>query len=396
MHIRSTEPIAELEQRRLHPEATAAAAGFAPAGPLAQSVSLTFRLITASTMLLALVWFCGNIRQVPSDTQAVVQRFGRVTQVKNAGLLLAWPRPFEQVRLLPAIDRQIPLDVAAEPTPYTTDETDLQLQPNDDVIHLERDRDTANASYLLTGDGNVVRLEATLYFRISGPAAYVLTETHVAPALRRLFLASAVTLTASRRLDDFLVAQPDTGADMGLPPEHASDPLLLARRAGLRADLVAAVNTRLDALRASGSDLGVQVTRIDLLAVLPPRAKAAFDEVLTAGQIADQNIAAARTDATRTLQEANRGRDRRLDEADADGVERVRSAIADTATVTALEASLSGTPNALREAMRLKAWREHVSAILRQAGEVTAVDGRSGRNAVLPGPSQPQSGGAAP
>ena len=63
--------------------------------------------------------------------------------------------------------------------------------------------------------------------------------------------------------------------------------------------MVTAINQRLAALRRAGADLGVEVSRIDIVALLPPVAKAAFDDVLTASQIADQTVAAARTDAAR-------------------------------------------------------------------------------------------------
>ena len=364
-------------------------------GPLAQSVALAFKLLGAATSVMAVVWACGNIREVASDRTAVVERFGRVSHVQTSGLLLAWPAPFEQVRMLPAPSRQIPLAVAAEATGYVTDETDVQLQQTDDVIHMEQNRDAANASYLLTGDGNVVRLDATLFFHITDPAAYVLSETHVAPALRRLFLASAVALAARHRLDDFLVAQPvaNDGAQGG--ETRAIDPLLVARREALRGDLVQEINQRLAAIARSSQDLGVEVMRADLVAVLPPRAKSAFDEVLTASQIAEQNIAAARTDGAHIAQEADRERDRVLAEAVAVSDERIRSASFDVAPVSALEASLlnSRTPMAARPAERdallLRAWRERVAAILQKSGSVTVLDAHSAAQAILPGPDEP-------
>lgn len=369
-------------------------------GPLAQSVALAFRLLGAATAVMAVVWACSNIREVASDRTAVVERFGRVSHVQTSGLLLAWPTPFEQVRMLPAPSRQILLAVAAEATGYVTDETDVQLQQTDDVIHMEQNRDAANASYLLTGDGNVVRLDATLFFHITDPAAYVLSETHVAPALRRLFLASAVALAARHRLDDFLVAQPvaNDGAQGG--ETRAIDPLLVARREALRGDLVQEINRRLAAIARSSQDLGVEVMRADLVAVLPPRAKSAFDEVLTASQIAEQNIAAARTDGAHIAQEADRERDRVLAEAVAVSDERIRSASFDVAPVSALEASLldshapsSSSPGAARpterDALLLRAWRERVAAILQKSGSVTVLDARSAGQAILPGPDEP-------
>ncbi len=360
-------------------------------GAIAQSVALTFRILGTVTALMALIWTCSNIRQVASDRTAVVERFGRVSHVQHSGgLLLAWPAPFEQVRMLPAPSRQIPLAVAAEATAgYVTDETDLELEPTDDVIHMESDRDAANASYLLTGDGNVVRLEATLFYRITDPSAYVLSESHVVPALRRLFLASSVTLAASHRLDDFLVAEP---AATGQAGSGLGDPMLVARREALRGDLVKSINRRLQEIGCTSGDLGIEVMRTDLVALLPPRAKAAFDEVLTASQIAEQNIAAARTDAAHIAQEADRDHDRVLDDASAAADERIRTAAADVAPVTALQTSLAADhagPDA-RSTLLLRAWRDRVAAILDRAGSVTVVDAHSATQAILPGPDAAQ------
>ena len=352
-------------------------------GPLAGSVRLGFVMLYAMVLLLGAGWLTTNLRQVPPDSRAVVFRFGRVNRVQEAGLLLAWPTPIEQVRLLPAVDRQIEYKVVAQETGFQSDETDMQLEPNDDVIHLQGDRDLNNSAYLMTGDGNVVSLDATLFFTITDPTAYLLVEDHVRPALQRIFLASAVSLAASRRLDDFLVAQPDqTVTDA----TEASDPnaiALAARRQALRSDLVSAVNTRLNALRGAGEDFGVEISRVDLVALLPPVAKSAFDAVLTAAQIADQEAAAARTDAARMTQEADQQRDQLLAAASAAADERVRTAMAQTDPVDALEAQ--ETP-ANRDTLLTHAYQDQIAAILQHAGEVTAVDMRGGKQLVLPGP----------
>lgn len=304
-------------------------------GPLAGSVRLGFLMLYTMVFLLGAGWITTNIRQVSPDSRAVVFRFGRVNRVREAGLLLAWPTPIEQVVLLPAADRQIEYKVQAQQTGFQSDETDMQLAPNDDVIHLQGDRDLNNSAYLMTGDGNVVSLDATLFFTITDPTAYLLVEDHVRPALQRFFLATAVSLAASRNLDDFLVAQPD---QIQSDASGASDAILTARRQALRSDLVAAMNTRLVALRRSGVDLGVAVSRVDLVALLPPVAKAAFDAVLTAAQIADQEAAAARTDAAGMTQEADQQHDALLAAASAAADERIRTAMAATAPVDALEA----------------------------------------------------------
>jgi regulator of protease activity HflC (stomatin/prohibitin superfamily) len=347
-------------------------------------------MLYAAVLLLGVGWATSNWHQVPPDSRAVVLRFGRVNRVQESGLLLAWPRPIEQVRLLPAPDRQIEYTVVQQKTGFQSDETDMQLPANDDVIHLQGDRDLNNANYLLTGDGNVVSLDATVFFTITNPSAYLLAEDHVRPALNRLYLASAVALAASRGLDDFLVARPDQdiAVPLGAAPAHATAEAmatLAARRQALRGDLVTDINRRLAALRRSGMDLGISVGRVDVVALLPPVAKAAFDAVLTATQIADQEAAAARTDAARTIQQADREHDRLLTEASAAAQERVRTASADTAPIDALAAQ--ETP-ANRDALMTHAYQAQIAKILRDAGEVTAVDMRGGQQLVLPGPQR--------
>lgn len=351
--------------------------------PLASSVRLGFLMLYAVVLVLAAGWAAGNVRRVPPESRAVVLRFGRVDRVRDAGLLLAWPSPIEEVRILPAADRQIEDKIEQQEAGFLSDETDLQLAPNDDVIHLQGDRDINNAAYLLTGDGNVVRLDATLFFTISDPRAYLLVENNVRPALRRVYLASAVALAASHGLDDFLAAQPEQDAASG--NDAAATARLAARRQALRAELVAAINRRLVALRDAGVDLGVTVGRVDLVALLPPVAKAAFDGVLTAAQIADQGAAAARTDGARITQEAERERDRLLAEASAAAEERVRTAMADTARIDALASQ--ETP-ATREALLIHAYQDQISTILQHAGEVTTISTSDGQQIILPGPTR--------
>jgi regulator of protease activity HflC (stomatin/prohibitin superfamily) len=355
-------------------------------GPLAASVRLGFVMLYAAVLVLGAGWASGNVRQVPPDSRAVVLRFGRVVRVRQSGLLVAWPAPIEQVWLLPSSDRQIALRIRGQKTGFVSDETDQVVIQKDDVIHMQGNRDLNNANYLMTGDGNVVRLDTTLFYTITDPAAYMLEKDRLEPALTRAYAASAVALAASRSLDDFLVARPDeSGKDTNAPAGSAESVAALAsRRQALRGDLVAAINRRLAALRAGGEDLGVMVGRVDLVALLPPIAKNAFDAVLTASQIADQGIASARTDAARITQEADRRRDQLLTEASAAAEERVRRASEDVAPVAALEAQ--ETP-ANRETLLTHAYQEQIAAILRRAGEVTAVDARGGQGLVLPAPA---------
>ncbi len=325
----------------------------APDGPLAQSIGIAFRVLQIATMLLFAAWLVGNVRSVPPGSQAVVLRFGAVSRVLPPGLALAWPQPFERLVQLPGGDRQIGLRIP--PAPATA------VMPG-----------AAASGVFLTADGEVVLLDASLTWRISDPRAFFVARDHVAAALRRLFLAAAIDETAIHPLDDFLAVR----------PERARDPVAQDARAAVRSVLVRAINARLAALAAAGTPLGVEATRADVAALLPPQAKLSFDAVLDAAQQADEATASARTNAVRLRQQGDRDRDRILAEARATAAERVASARAQTATISALE---PGADRSSRPALLLDLYRERIGAVLHQAGSVSTV-GVSDQHVLLPGP----------
>lgn len=57
------------------------------------------------TVVAALAPGFFNVRQIDPQNRAVVLRMGALDRIQNSGLLLAWPRPFEQVVIVPAADR---------------------------------------------------------------------------------------------------------------------------------------------------------------------------------------------------------------------------------------------------------------------------------------------------
>ncbi|MFT8719663.1 SPFH domain-containing protein [Acetobacter sp.] len=332
--------------------------------PLEQTVKLAFLLLAGVTVILGVIWATGNIRAVPTDGSAVVIRYGKVIAERHSGLVIALPRPFEEVRFLPSPDHQLSLRVTRDNTAYASDETDLQLQESDDFFHMEKNRDAANSSYLLTGDNSVVRLDATLSYRVLRPVAYMQALPHIQPMLRRLFYAAATTIAASHPIEDFLVVHADSAEE---------DDTLSARRAAVRSQLMQAVNQRLERLHQPDSDTGIEVTRIDLVAILPPRAKQAFDQVLTAEQAAAQSVASAQTTAERTMQDANAERDRIRSAATASAEEFVRQASSATASILAEEEAVATASPDEKEAAALRAWRERMGLFLAKAGEITII-----------------------
>lgn len=345
-----------------------AAESVPPPGPIAQSVAIGFRAVYVVTILLAVVWLGSNIREIAPDSQAVVLRFGNIVRVQNSGLLLAWPRPIEDVVLLPGPDRQLSQSVGSLPAVGGITQPPPQVVGSGVAVPV-------TASPYLTGDGNVVLLDAKLIYRIVDPRAYFLSQVHVEPALDRLFRATAVRVTAGFGLNDFLVTQTNA-------PSPAGNASAVALRAEVRDDFLKVMNAKLAQLNDKGVGIGVEVNRIDLTPTLPPEAKIAFDQVLTATQQADQQVAAARTAGELRRQVAQREADGLVSAAQATANESISSATVDTATIKALDSQIT---NQTRESVMFQAYVDRVTQIMNRVGSVTAVDPQGGTRFVLPG-----------
>ena len=306
-----------------------------PDSPWVQAGRLTFLALYAVTVLAALAWAFSNVRQIDPQNRAVVLHFGALDRIQNAGLLLAWPQPFEQVVLLPAADRVIERRVEnllRSEAATQADRVASFATPLSDAL--------AGSGYLLTGDAGVVQLDVRVFYKVTEPYAFVLQGGHVLPALDRLVTRSAVALTAARDLDTILVARPELiGTDNGAAE----------RRERLRGDLVQGINKRL--------------------------------AELTASQQADKAVANARTDAEKLTQAANQQADRVVQVAHAQASERLANARAQTATV----ASLAQVKD---PGLLLRLYRERLPKILGQAGSVTTVDPKDDSRLIIQGAEQ--------
>jgi regulator of protease activity HflC (stomatin/prohibitin superfamily) len=332
---------------------------------------LAFLALFAVTLLAAVAWAFSNVRQIDPQNRAVVLHFGALDRIQNAGLLLAWPRPFEQVILLPAADRVIERRID------NLLRSDAALQADRLVSFATPLSDAlAGSGYLLTGDAGVVQLDVRVFYKVIEPYAFVLQGEHVLPALDRLVTRSAVALSAARDLDTILVARPElVGAD-----SQAAE-----RRERLRGDLVQGINRRLVELAATGQGLGIEVVRVDVQSSLPAPAVNAFNAVLTASQQADKTVANARTDAEKFTQSANERADRTVQLAQAQASERLAKASADTATVLSLaKAQQQGTD----PQMMLRIYRERLPTIMGQAGSVTTVNPKDDSRLIIQGAAQ--------
>jgi regulator of protease activity HflC (stomatin/prohibitin superfamily) len=338
--------------------------GAEPSGAWAQSAKLAFRFLFLAVCLAAVGWSVSNFRQIPPESRALVYRFGQLVRQQGSGLLIAWPEPIERLVILPSEDRQLE---------FRLDQFEPDSAIGGDFMISDYARE--NVAFLLTGDASVVHLQASLLYQIVDPAAYILAAEHVGPALQRIFVASAVAVCASRDLDTILVARPEL--------DTAASAASRASREQLRADLMNAMNRRLDDLSEHSAGLGIRVSRVDLAAAIPSGAKSAFDYVLIATQQADRDIAEARTGAAMTSLRANQDRDRTLTDAQARSEEKVTEAKTRTAAVGALA---KGSPGLSGEMLESRVYYDRIGPLLSRAARVDTVDSNGGISLMLPGP----------
>ena len=368
-------------------------------GPAAQAVRVAFWFIVAIALLAAGIWATSNIRRIPADSRAVVMRFGAFMRTQDAGLLLAWPRPFETVLLIPGSARVLeqrisalerdPRARAADPAAATDSSQTAPLplgelsawgfQPDgttpDDAAPVLSDA-LAGSGYVLTGDNGVVQLSAMLYYRVVDPYAYVLQKERLDSALQRIVAAAVVEVTAARDLDSILVARPEL---------LSTDQQMAVKREQLRGDMAQAVQRHLNALAGAHAGLGIEVARMDVQAQFPAAAVDAYNSVLTSLQTADRNIAEARTEAENTRQGAQQSADQILQSAQASATERVANAQAETTTILELETPLDANSD---PGLLARAYRDRIQQILSKAGRVTTIDPHDASSLVLPGEIQ--------
>ncbi|MCP3722568.1 protease modulator HflK [Paraburkholderia sp. CNPSo 3272] len=335
---------------------------FPALGPGAQAVRLSFWFVAALAVLAALAWATSNVRRIPADSSVVVMRFGAYVRSQGAGLLVALPRPFETVLLVPGSERVLERRIVS----LTRDPgAPAQLSDASDAL--------AGSGYVLAGDNGVVQVSATLFYRVSDPYAYALQLAHLDAALERIVSAALAQTAAQRDLDSILVARPEM---------VAADQQMAARREQLRGDLARAVQRQLDALTAAHAGLGIEVSRMDLQASFPASAVDAFNAVLTSLQNAERDVAQARTLAEKTRQHAQQSADRIVQDAQASAAERVATAQSETSTIAQLEAALGANHD---PGLLARAYRDRVQAVLAHAARVTTLDPNDASSLVVPG-----------
>jgi membrane protease subunit HflK len=164
-------------------------------GPLVESLESALRLLRWIAVGAVLAIVLSGVTVVGSDEVAVRLRFGRLVgstradQVHGPGLLVALPYLVDEVVRVPVKRvHEIPVDALAIRTMVTGDGLDV-----------------TTSGYALTGDQNIVHLEAVLKYQIADPVAWAF-EIASPEAVVRDAAVAALTRTLGEMAIDAVMA----------------------------------------------------------------------------------------------------------------------------------------------------------------------------------------------
>ena len=303
--------------------------------------------------LLVMAYAVSGITVIRPNEVGLVLRFGRLvgdgpTAVRRPGLVVALPRPIDRVVRLPVqrIHELTLRDLGrGGPREERTLATDT-LGP-EGLFPAER-IDPRKEGYALTGDHNILQLQAVVRYRIADPLSYALDQVDPEAQLRAAILHTAVGTIGARRVDELLAEQ-----RKGLPVEWL-------RRAQQRLD-------------AGGT--GLELVSLELDRLGPPEPLIpAFEEVQSASIEAMTAYQRAQEYRAGTLPQAEADARKLQRDAQTFQTERLARARADAEVFTALVSEYRDNPTVMRERL----YREAVERSLQAAGEQTFVPAPSG------------------
>jgi membrane protease subunit HflK len=130
------------------------------------------RGLILAAVALAAVWIASGIYRVEPDELGLVMRFGAFDRSTPPGLNYHLPWPVETVQLL-SVTRINRVEIGFRSS--STDDQEPTPRTPEGAVEPARGmpaRDLAEESLMLTGDENIVDINASVFWRISNAAAY--------------------------------------------------------------------------------------------------------------------------------------------------------------------------------------------------------------------------------
>ncbi len=284
----------------------------------AKGVGFVFRILLAIPLVILL--FTGvfsSFYTVSPESVAVVQRFGKFTQVADPGLHFKIPFGVDTATIVP-IRRQLKLEFGFS-TPGATNEDQASNRPD-----LESD--------MVTGDLNATEVEWVVQYGISSPRDYLFNVKNPGPTLRDLSESVMREVIGDRTVDE----------------------VLTFGRTEIESDALA----RLQAL-VEKINMGMRVEQVQLNNVNPPApVQRSFSEVNRAQQEREQVINEANGEYNRVIPKAKGMAEQRISGAEGFAIQRLNEAKGDVTRFEQLLVQYDKAPAVTKQRLYLETMNE--------------------------------------
>lgn len=258
---------------------------------------------------------------VPSDSVAVVQRFGQYLKEVPPGLHLKLPFGIDKATLVP-VKRQLKQEFGFS-TPGTTD-PDQSPRGGQQETRLETE--------MVTGDLNAALVEWVLQYRISDPVKYLFEVREPGLTLRYVSESVMREVVGDRTVDEVITIG--------------------------RQEIEIESLTKMQALSTKYA-MGISIDQVQLKNINPPRpVQESFNEVNQAQQEKEKLINQARRDYNKVIPLAKGEKDQRIREADGYRLKRINEAEGDVARFNALLTEYTKAPQVTRRRIYIETLQE--------------------------------------
>jgi membrane protease subunit HflK len=259
---------------------------------------------------------------VPSDSVAVVQRFGKYLKDVPPGLHFKLPLGIDVATIVP-VKRQLKQEFGFA-TPGATDA-------------YQTSRDGQRETQMVTGDLNAALVEWVVQYRISDPVKFLFDVREPRGTLRDVSESVMREVVGDRTVDEVITIG--------------------------RQEIETEALTKMQALSTKYA-MGISIDQVQLKNINPPEAvQASFNEVNQAQQEKEKLINEARRDYNKVIPLAEGEKDQRIREADGYRLKRINEAEGDVARFSALLAEYIKAPVVTRRRIYIETLQDVMPGI---------------------------------
>jgi membrane protease subunit HflK len=259
---------------------------------------------------------------VPSDSVAVVQRFGKYLKEVPPGLHFKLPLGIDVATVVP-VKRQLKQEFGFA-TPGATDP-------------FQTPRDGQRETQMVTGDLNAALVEWVVQYRISVPFKFLFDVREPKGTLRDVSESVMREVVGDRTVDEVITIG--------------------------RQEIETEALTKMQALSTKYA-MGINIDQVQLKNINPPQpVQESFNEVNQAQQEKERLINEARRDYNKVIPLAEGEKDQRIREADGYRLKRINEAEGDAARFSALFAEYSKAPEVTRRRIYIETLQDVLPGI---------------------------------